>query len=298
MPLKKPLPQQQHTDDYVEEGATADSGEADFQFEVSSSMSAEPNLASLAKANKTFIQIQMERDKRQEKKAAKQEKKLGVLSRQDMQLQMDLEAIRAGQPPRVPAGEPMLQRLEESDNIEHYLSTFERLAEVYNWPRQQWAVRLIPLLTGKALTAVLAMDPAHTKDYYLLKTVILKTYEINRNAHRQKFRAYKTPAKESPQELYARLKHLFCKWVAYDTCTKEDIMEKMVLEQYLKVLFPKVKAWVKRHNPKTAKEAADLVDAYLICHKGPRVNCYAGLLRPTQGKFGVGGGSENCSRLY
>lgn len=176
MPLKKPLPQQQqHTDDYVEEGATADSGEADFQFEVSSSMSAEPTLASLAKANKTFIQIQMERDKRQEKKAAKQEEKLGVLSRQVMQLQMDLEDVRAGQPTRVPAREPTLQRLEESDNIEYYLSTFERLAEVYNWPRQQWAVRLIPLLTGKALTAVLAMDPAYTKDYYLLKTVILKT---------------------------------------------------------------------------------------------------------------------------
>ncbi|XP_030600694.1 thrombin-like enzyme gyroxin B2.1 [Archocentrus centrarchus] len=71
--------------------------------------------------------------------------------------------------------------------------------------------------------------------------------------------------------------------VAYDTCTKEDIMEKLVLEQYLKVLFPEVKTWVKEHNPGTAKKAAELVDAYVAAHNGHGVCRYAGQLRPQGG---------------
>ncbi len=34
--------------------------------------------------------------------------------------------------------EPHLARLEDSDDIEHYLLTFERLAEVYQWPKEDW----------------------------------------------------------------------------------------------------------------------------------------------------------------
>lgn len=61
-------------------------------------------------------------------------------------------------------------------------------------------------------------------------------------------------------------------------------MENMVLEQYLKVLFPQVKSWVKMHNPERAEEAAELVDAYVTAHKGPGVYRYGGQLRPLEGK--------------
>lgn len=47
--------------------------------------------------------------------------------------------------------EPRMQQLCESDDIEHYLTTFERIAEVCRWPRGDWAIRLIQLLTGKAI---------------------------------------------------------------------------------------------------------------------------------------------------
>lgn len=73
-------------------------------------------------------------------------------------------------------------------------------------------------------------------------------------------------------------------------------MEKMVLEQYLKVLFPEVKSSVKEHNPKRAEEAAELVDAHVTAHKGPGIYHYGGQLRPLEGKsegFGKGGGSSN-----
>ncbi len=82
---------------------------------------------------------------------------------------------------------------------------------MYQWPKEDWAIHLIPLLTGKARSAFVAMDPSHTQDYDFVKTAILKKYEINAETYRLRFRNLNTPADESPQELYIRLKDLFCK---------------------------------------------------------------------------------------
>lgn len=51
-----------------------------------------------------------------------------------------------------------LPKFQEDDDIENYLTTFERLAQVYRWPREEWAVHLILLLTGKAITAFVAVS--------------------------------------------------------------------------------------------------------------------------------------------
>ena len=104
------------------------------------------------------------------------------------------------------------------------------------------------------------MSPSHTNDYDLVKEAMLKKYEISAETYRQRFHTGETPADESPQEVYTCLKDLFCKWVRYDISGKEAVMEIMVLEQCLRFLYPKVRTWVKEHNPTTAAVAANLVD--------------------------------------
>lgn len=54
--------------------------------------------------------------------------------------------------------EPRLEKLSDSDDIEHFLITFERIAAACCWPKADWAFRLIPLLTGKARAAYVLMD--------------------------------------------------------------------------------------------------------------------------------------------
>ena len=119
---------------------------------------------------------------------------------------------------------------------------------------------------GRARSAFVAMSPSHTNDYDLVKEAMLKKYEISAETYRQRFRTGQTPADESPQELYIRLKDLFCKWVRYDIGGKEAVMETMVLEQYLQILYPEVRTWVKEHNPTTAAVAANVVETYLTAH--------------------------------
>lgn len=50
-------------------------------------------------------------------------------------------------------------------------------------------------------------------------------------------------------------------------------METMVLEQYLRVLYPEVRTWVKEQNP--AAEAATLVENFVAAHKGSKRYRYA-----------------------
>ena len=66
-------------------------------------------------------------------------------------------------------GQPKLQRLSESDDIEHFLTTFERLAQAYNWPPDIWVLNLAPLLTGKAQSAYASMDKERAREYQPVK---------------------------------------------------------------------------------------------------------------------------------
>ena len=51
-----------------------------------------------------------------------------------------------------------LPKFHEGEDIEVFLTSFERLATVHKWDKSQWPVRLIPQLSGKALEAYSRMS--------------------------------------------------------------------------------------------------------------------------------------------
>lgn len=42
--------------------------------------------------------------------------------------------------------EPKLHLLTKKDDVEHLLTTFERMAAVCQWPEATWSIRLVPLI--------------------------------------------------------------------------------------------------------------------------------------------------------
>ena len=58
--------------------------------------------------------------------------------------------------PKLP--KPTLQKLDPSDDIEHYIATFERIAQQQKWPEDMWSTQLAGLLIGKAMAAYASMD--------------------------------------------------------------------------------------------------------------------------------------------
>ncbi|KAL2080771.1 hypothetical protein ACEWY4_024564 [Coilia grayii] len=84
---------------------------------------------------------------------------------------------------------PKMTPYSDDEDIEHYLTTFERLALANQWPRGSWAVYLVPLLTGKARAAYVARDIHDTMDYAKVKDAILNKFEIDHDTYRHRFRS-------------------------------------------------------------------------------------------------------------
>lgn len=242
--------------------------------------------------SETF-KVQREREKQQDRQRERHGQRYKVLSHPVSPLQLDLGDLH--QPPSAASlhQEPTLPKLEDTEDIEHFLRVFERQAELYQWPEEDWIMHLIPLLTSKAHGAFVELSPSKARNYVLVKEAMLKKYEITTETYRQRFRAMETLRDESPMELYNRLKDLFCKWVRFDTSDKNSIMETVVLEQYLRVLYPEVKKWVTEHDLSSAVEAARLVETFVATLQGPGAHRYSGVLNPSKGKSGGTGWCED-----
>ena len=104
------------------------------------------------------------------------------------------------------------------------------------WSRQEWAVLLVPYLSGRAGSAYVAMDMNHAMDYDCVKEAILNMYEINEEVYRRRFRKPDVWPGETPRELYTRLKDLFNKWIRPAMKMIDEVLETLILEQYLSTL--------------------------------------------------------------
>ncbi|XP_068069442.1 uncharacterized protein isoform X2 [Danio rerio] len=164
-------------------------------------------------------------------------------------------------PPRF--REPRLEKLADSDDIEHFLITFERIATACRWPKADWAFHLIPLLTGRARAAYVQMDLDDSTEYDKVKAAILVKYDINAETYRLRFRSLTVLPSEAPKELYTRLKDLYGKWIKPKGKTTEEVGEIIILEQYLRMLSPELQVWIRERDPTTAAEAAALADVFV-----------------------------------
>ena len=123
----------------------------------------------------------------------------------------------------------------EKDDIEAYLTTFERLMKAYDIKEERWSFKLAPQLIGKAQQAYAAMPPDEAKVYANLKDAILRRYDINEESYRQRFRSAVPKPGETNRELRARLGDLAEKWM--QKCkTMEEVRDLVVLEQLVNAL--------------------------------------------------------------
>ena len=269
----------------MEEGDRPDSAVTEGAME---STSREPTMADLAAIFRTHMDQQQARETRQEQQ-------FNALKQQFQQLQLEVQA-RASPGPERSVGEephlqgeaavspeaspdvansgrcrffsePRLEKLTESDDIEHFLMTFEKLSAACKWPKDDWVFRLIPLLTGKARSAYVHMDVEESQDYENVKNAILRKYDINPETYRQRFRSSDVEVGETPKELYVRLKELYQKWIQPKDKTVKDVGEIIIMEQYLRMLSPELQIWIKEHDPPTAARAAELADVFVAARR-------------------------------
>ncbi|XP_070400576.1 uncharacterized protein [Nothobranchius furzeri] len=183
-----------------------------------------------------------------------------------LQLAQSVPAQRVG---RIHGGEPRLPDFKEGEDPESSFVRFERMAKTWGWLPAEWAVRVVTLLTGKALEAYAGMDEDQSDSYHAIKAAVLSKFNVTEETYRYRFRSTSVPVGETVRETYNRIKGLYKRWMRPDSRSKEEIGETIILEQYLRVLQPDVRTWVKENNPRTGEEAANLAERYLAAHQEP-----------------------------
>ena len=205
----------------------------------------------------------------QEQYKAQQKMLLDMIGQQQEAHEREMKALKESKKEEVEdlskkPPKPTLQKLTASDNVEHFLATFERIAMQQKWSKEVWATQIAGLLSGKAMAAYAALTPEDSTDYDKVKEAILRRYEINEETYRQRFRQDRKKGEESYREYADRLNDHFKRWVASQSIALEELV---TIEQFLVGLPEDLRIWLRERKPTSLRQAATLADDYALARR-------------------------------
>ncbi|XP_053147415.1 zinc finger protein 25-like isoform X1 [Hemicordylus capensis] len=144
-----------------------------------------------------------------------------------------------------------------------FLVSFEQVASACRWPQDKWVALLLPALNGEARQAFRSLSDRDRGDFGKVKAAILQGEALMRERQRQHFRQFCYQEVEGPRAVYGRLRELCCQWLKAESHTKDEILELLILEQFLTVLPQEMQGWVKGCGPATCTQAVVLAEDFL-----------------------------------
>ncbi|XP_053235150.1 zinc finger protein 397-like [Podarcis raffonei] len=145
-----------------------------------------------------------------------------------------------------------------------FFASFERLAGTCHLPRREWLARLLPVLSREAKEAYSNLSLQDRGEYGKVKAAILKVDAIRMETQRQRFRQFRYHEAKGPREVCGQLRELCRSWLKPEKHTKEQILDLLVLEQFLTLLPQEIQSWVREHDPETCAQAVPLAEAFLL----------------------------------
>ncbi|XP_073412675.1 SCAN domain-containing protein 3-like [Dendrobates tinctorius] len=156
------------------------------------------------------------------------------------------------------------QKMTTEDDVEAYLTTFERTAVREKWPKAQWAGLIAPFLSGEAQKAYYDLEPEAAQDFDKLKAEILARLGVTTAVRAQRVQQWTYQPDKPPRSQMFDLIHVTKKWLQPEVLTAPEIIQRVVMDKYLRVLPPALRKWVSHGNPTTADQLVDLVERYSV----------------------------------
>ena len=154
-----------------------------------------------------------------------------------------------------------LHKMTPEDDPDSFLGMFEATAEACRWPEAEWAVRLLPLLSGDAQTVVLSL-PARSRGRYAdVRRAVLDRLGYSAEDHRCRFRRTKLGPTGRPFIYAQQLNDAATRWLQPgDSNGEQRMLGQIVLEQFLEGLPTGTAEWVRCHRPTDLETAITLAE--------------------------------------
>jgi len=134
---------------------------------------------------------------------------------------------------------------------------------VCGWLPAQWAVRLLPLLTGEGLSTTHGLPAATHSSYPELHRALFDRLGLTEEVHRRRFREIQW---EDGTRLFA-MAHQMRDAVGHlllpDERSSRQLLEEVVREGFVLALPPSTVEWVMCHRPASLEEVMNLAEGHL-----------------------------------
>ncbi|XP_015272818.1 PREDICTED: uncharacterized protein LOC107115591 [Gekko japonicus] len=150
-------------------------------------------------------------------------------------------------------------------NLKSIQASYKGTADASQWPTGEGLTQTLPDLRSEAQQACRSLDSSQTVKVEIPDEVDTVTLEMRR----QRFRQFSYHEAEGPREICRQLQELCRQWLSPEKHTKEQILELLILEQFLTILPWEMQNWVRERGPETCAEAVVLAEDFLLMLQEP-----------------------------
>ncbi|KAJ1184623.1 hypothetical protein NDU88_001426 [Pleurodeles waltl] len=124
------------------------------------------------------------------------------------------------------------------------------------------ALLFITVAYGRSTSGYQIVNRDGTTGHGEVKQFIMDRLGIDEETHRLKFRKERGTPEDTPKALFYRIKGAADHWLNPLELTKEEIMEKIYLEQYLEALRFQTQKWLEQHAELTLDHAVEMATSF------------------------------------
>ena len=156
----------------------------------------------------------------------------------------------------------------QEDDVDMFFLHFEKLATNLNWPKDHWTILLQKAFVGKAQEIFAQLSVEQSQKYKYVKDVVLRGYQLNPEACRQKFRNCQRDISQTFVEFARVNEQLFDRWCHSKKVNKDfEKVRQLILIEEFKLGIPfHMKTFIDEKQVENLQQAADLADEYFLTH--------------------------------
>ena len=161
---------------------------------------------------------------------------------------------------------------EDKDNMDSYLSRFERYAEAQGWKNDQWSLHLSALLKGKALDVYSRLPAEDALDYIKLKSALLQRFELTEEGFRKRFKVARPETGETFVQYLRRSMNYLERWLELGKIVKsyEGVIDFLLRDQLLSICNKDLYLFLKEKMFTDGNEMAVQADLFAEARGGCR----------------------------